>query len=91
MGKSETSNVMVKILSKILIIIIALFVLLIVSVGLNIYFVYELSTYETVVTVTYENEWGTSDETDDEVKIINGNQYNDDATHNQIGDVNNGG
>lgn len=90
MKKGETSNVMVKILSKILVIIIALFVLLIISVGLNIYFVYELSTYETVTTVTYTNEWETSDTTDDEVEIVNGNQYNDKAIHNQTGGVNNG-
>ena len=90
MGKSETSNVMVKILSKILAIIITLFILLIISVGLNIYFVYELSTYETVTTVTYTNEWETSDKTDDDVEIVNGNQYNDKSTHNQTGGVNNG-
>lgn len=67
MRKKENSNIMIKILSKILIIIIALFVLLIISVGLNIYFAYELSTYETVVTVTYKNEWETEKDSDDNI------------------------
>ena len=55
MKRKENSNTMIQILSKILIIIIALFILLVISVGLNIYFAYELSNYET--TITYENEW----------------------------------
>lgn len=55
MKKKENSNIMIKILSKILIIIIALFILLVISVGLNIYFVYELSTYETTITVTHNH------------------------------------
>lgn len=83
MKKKENSNIMIKILSKILIIIIALFVLLVISVGLNIYFAYEISTYETNTTITYTNEWETTDKVKDEVKIVNGNQYNGESTHNQ--------
>lgn len=87
MRKKENSNIMIKILSKILIIIIALFVLLIISVGLNIYFAYELSNYETVVTVTYKNEWELEENSNDKVEVVNGNQYYDKSIHNQNGDV----
>lgn len=87
MGKSKTSNVMVKILSKILAIIIALFILLIISVGFNIYLAYEISTYETTTTVTYENEWETEKDSNDKIDVVNGNQYYDDSVHNQEGDI----
>lgn len=90
MKKKENSNIMIKILSKILIIIIALFILLVISVGLNIYFVYELSTYETIVTVTYENEWETEKDSNDNIEVVNGNQYYDKSVHNQEGEVNYG-
>ena len=87
MKKKENSNIMIKILSKILIIIIALFILLVISVGLNIYFAYELSNYETVVTVTYENEWELEKDSNDNIDVVNGNQYNDKSVHNQKADV----
>ena len=85
MKRKENSNTMIQILSKILIIIIALFILLVISVGLNIYFAYELSNYET--TITYENEWELEENSNDKVEVVNGNQYYDDSTHNQEGDI----
>lgn len=87
MKRKENSNTMIQILSKILIIIIALFILLVISVGLNIYLAYEISTYETTTTVTYENEWETEKDSNDKIDVVNGNQYYDDSVHNQEGDI----
>lgn len=51
-----------------------------------LFLVYELSTYEQVEVVTTTETYNQDIEGDDG-SIINGNQYNDSATHNQGSDL----
>lgn len=67
-----------------LVVIFTLSVLLLIAVIFGLFLGYELSTYdevnvtETTITETYENSIE-----GDGANIINGNQYNDNATHNE--------
>ena len=59
-------------------------VFLVLSIVLNVLLIAELSSYDTVtITETTTTETYDSDIEGDNANIINGNQYNDNATHNQ--------
>ena len=59
-------------------------VFLVLSIVLNVLLIAELSSYDTVtITETTTTETYDSDIEGDNANIVNGNQYNDNAVHNQ--------
>lgn len=59
-------------------------VFLVLSIVLNVLLIAKLSSYDTVtITETTTTETYDSDIEGDNANIVNGNQYNDNATHNQ--------
>ena len=69
----EVNNV-----KKLVVALIISILVLVLSFGLNIYFVFERMQYEKVVTETYEYEIEGTDN-----NVVNGNQYNDSSVHNE--------
>lgn len=60
-----------------------LMAIIIISITLNVLLVSELNSYNTVTITETTTETYTNDVEGDGANIVNGNQYNDNATHNE--------